>query len=72
MFAIRDWDLDDELGVEAGAKLLVEIMYDCASTEEGLDLITSLKTSFQKITCSLLRHPGESIRKEEFKGTIHF
>jgi len=46
-------------------------MEDCNESEEGAELVTSLKTSFQKIACSLLRHPGGQIRDDEFQGTIY-
>lgn len=70
IFAIRDWDLDDDLGLEAGNKLLSEVMEDCKQSEEGADLALSIKTSFQKISCSILRHPGNSLRDEDFDGSF--
>ena len=68
LFAIRDWDLDDDLGLAAGNKLLTEVMEDCSQSEEGAELASSIKTSFQKISCSILRHPGNSLREDDFEG----
>ena len=67
-FAIRDWDLDDDLGLAAGSSLLQSVMEDCKESEEGAELVQSIKQSFQKISCSLLRHPGDQLRSEEFAG----
>jgi len=47
IFAIRDWDLDDELGLEAGTKFLQSVMDEMAASEEGEDVLNSIRTSFR-------------------------
>ena len=72
LFAIRDWDLDDDLGLDAGNRLLLSVMEDCNQSEEGAELVASLKASFQKISCTLMRHPGDQMRSEDFNGNYFF
>jgi len=68
IFTIRDWDLDDELGLEAGAHFLQGIMDEMGDTEEGSDLMASIQTSFTKTSCCIMRHPGSALRSDDFKG----
>lgn len=69
-FVIRDWDLDDELGLEAGTNILLQTMQDCSDSEEGAELVQSIKTSFKKLICSTMRHPGSCLRDEDFEGQL--
>ena len=46
IFTIRDWDLDDELGLEAGTKFLQGVMEEMNDTEEGEDLMKSIRLEF--------------------------
>ena len=48
VFAIRDWELDDDLGLEAGTKFLQSVMEEMEDTEEGVELLNSLRTSFSQ------------------------
>jgi len=68
IFTIRDWDLDDELGLEAGTKFLQGVMEEMNDTEEGEDLMKSIRTSFTKTNCCIMRHPGSALRSDDFKG----
>ena len=68
IFTIRDWDLDDELGLEAGAHFLQGVMDEMGDTEEGSDLMASIQTSFTKTSCCIMRHPGSALRSDDFKG----
>ena len=68
IFTIRDWDLDDELGLEAGSRFLQSVLDEMGDTEEGADLMQSIRTSFTKINCCLMRHPGSALRSDDFKG----
>ena len=71
VFAIRDWELDDDLGLEAGTKFLQSVMEEMEDTEEGVELLNSLRTSFSKINCHLFRHPGsEAVRSDDFQGQV--
>ena len=49
VFAIRDWELDDDLGLEAGTKFLQSVMEEMEDTEEGVELLNSLRTSFRRV-----------------------
>ena len=71
VFAIRDWELDDDLGLEAGTKFLQSVMEEMEDTEEGVELLNSLRTSFSKINCHLFRHPGsDAVRSDDFQGQV--
>ncbi|GMS88271.1 hypothetical protein PENTCL1PPCAC_10446, partial [Pristionchus entomophagus] len=70
LFLIRDWQNDDEYGMEAGRKLLDEKFKAHASTKDSmLALREDIKRSFVDIKCSLLPSPGDKIRKGS-EGTI--
>ena len=43
-------------------------MDEMSDTEEGEELLKSIRTSFTKTNCMIMRHPGSALRSDEFEG----
>ena len=55
-------------GLEAGTKFLQSVMDEMNDTEEGEELLKSIRTSFTKTNCMIMRHPGPALRSDDFEG----
>ncbi|GMR43244.1 hypothetical protein PMAYCL1PPCAC_13439, partial [Pristionchus mayeri] len=70
LFLIRDWQNDDDYGMEAGERLLEEkFEFRPSSTPSMQNLRKDLKRSFTDMRCFLLPSPGSKIIKGS-EGTV--
>ena len=69
IITIRDWELDDNLGFEAGNKLLQEFLNTLQETQEGEELRNSIQNLFNKTDCMVMARPGDHINREDFEGS---
>lgn len=69
LFLIRDWNLDDTEGYEGGANLLKKRLEVAPKmNEEKRELRQHIRSCFKSIEAFLMPHPGDVVRKGEFKG----
>ena len=69
VITIRDWELDDNLGMEAGKKLLKEFMDTLEETTEGKELKNSILTLFDQTECMIMARPGDHANQADFDGS---
>ena len=60
--------MDDDLGLDAGTTFLQSVMDEMDDSDEGKDLLESIRLSFNKINCMIMRGPGSAVRSDDFKG----
>jgi len=69
LFLVRDWQLDDSEGFEGGDQLLEKLMRITPKmNDEKRELREHVKSCFKSIRAFLMSHPGDAVRKGEFKG----
>ncbi|CAG5112714.1 Oidioi.mRNA.OKI2018_I69.chr2.g6897.t1.cds [Oikopleura dioica] len=69
LFLVRDWQLDDSEGFDGGSQLLEKLMKITPKmNDEKRELREHVKSCFKSIRAFLMSHPGDAVRKGEFKG----
>ena len=69
IITIRDWELDDNIGFDAGKKLLREFMDTLEETKEGEELKNSILTLFNNTDCMIMARPGDHANQADFDGS---
>ena len=69
IITIRDWELDDNLGFDAGNKLLQEFLNTLRETQEGEELRNAIQNLFNKTDCMVMARPGDNASHEDFEGS---
>ena len=67
IITIRDWELDDNLGFDAGNKLLQEFLNTLRETQEGEELRNAIQNLFNKTDCMVMARPGDYANHEDFE-----